>query len=143
MKKLMIICSSSFYENIPPLVKELEKRYEIILPNCYDEKVTNEDCYEMSDEEYFNFFKEMFHESRVKVKDVDGCLVLNYDKVKAGQTFKNYIGASTFLEMYEAFMSDKMIYIYNDLPDKSNILYDEIKGFNPIVINQDLNKIAL
>ena len=51
----------------------------------------------------------------------------------------NYIGASTFLEMYEAFMQDKRIYILFGLPD--SLLLDEIRGFNPTLLNGDLSRI--
>lgn len=141
MKKIMIICSSNFYDRIPPIKEVLEKKYELIMPNGYGEEENDEEYSNMSDEEYMSFFKEMFHMSRNKIKDVDACLVLNFDKNKRGTTYYNYIGASTFLEMYEAFMGDKKIYLYNDLPDKNNMLYDEIKGFNPVILNGDLNKI--
>ena len=141
MKKLMIICSSNFYNRIPPIKEVLEKKYELIMPNGYGEEENDEEYSNMSDEEYMSFFKEMFHMSRNKIKDVDACLVLNFDKNKRGTTYYNYIGASTFLEMYEAFMGDKTIYLYNDLPDKNNMLYDEIRGFNPVILNGDLNKI--
>ena len=105
MKKIMIICSTSFYNMIPPIKEKLEKRFELVMPNGYGEDSDNE--YDnMSDEEYMAFFKEMFHMSREKVSKVDACLVLNFDKVKNGTTYYNYIGASTFLEMYEAFMQD-------------------------------------
>ena len=50
---------------------------------------------------------------------------------------KNYIGGATFIEIYEAFMKNKKIYLYNDIPE--GMLYDEISGFSPIVINGDLN----
>lgn len=141
MKKIMIICSSNFYDRIPPIKEVLEKKYELIMPNGYGEEENDEEYSNMSDEEYMSFFKEMFHMSRNKIKDVDACLVLNFDKNKRGTTYYNYIGASTFLEMYEAFMGDKTIYLYNDLPDKNNMLYDEIKGFNPVILNGDLDKI--
>ena len=141
MKKIMIICSSNFYEKIPPIKEKLEKKYELIMPNGYLGKERDEEYSDMTDEEYMAFFKEMFHMSRNKIKDIDACLVLNFDKNKRGTTYYNYIGASTFLEMYEAFMGDKTIYLYNDLPDKNNMLYDEIKGFNPVILNGDLNKI--
>lgn len=141
MKKLMIICSSSFYDKIPSIAKELTNKFELIYPNCYNDVVTNEDCYKMSDEEYMEFFKKMYHDSRKKISKVDACLVLNFDRKKNGTLYKNYIGASTFLEMYEAFMSNKEIYLYNALPDKTNMLLDEIKGFNPILLEEDLTKI--
>ena len=44
-----------------------------------------------------------------------------------------------FLEMYDAFRSNKKIFLYNDAPD--GILKDGIMGFDPIIINEDLNKI--
>ena len=138
--KIMIVCSTSFYDRIEPIKEELLKRkYELIMPNCYDEPVTNEDNKKMTNEEYYKFFKEMYYESRDKINKIDAILVLNYTKVKKGIEMKNYIGASTFLEMYEAFMQNKKIYLINDIPD--NMLYDEIKGFNPIILNEDLNKI--
>ena len=141
MKKIMIICSSNFYDRIPSIKDILEKKYDLIMPNGYGEEENDKEYSNMTDEEYMAFFKEMFHMSRNKIKDVDACLVLNFDKNKRGTTYYNYIGASTFLEMYEAFMGDKKIYLYNDLPDKNNMLYDEIKGFNPVILNGDLDKI--
>jgi hypothetical protein len=135
--KILIVCSTSFYDKIEKIKKQLEDKYEVILPNCYDEPVTNEDNKKMTEEEYYAFFKKMYYESRDKIKDVDAILVLNYSKIKNNIEYKNYIGASTFLEMYEAFMQNKKIYILNDYPD--NMLYDEIKGFNPIVLNGNID----
>lgn len=140
MKKLMIICSTSFYDKIPEVVDGLKNRFELIMPNGYDEE-DNNDYDNMSDQQYSEFFKRMFNESREKVSRADIFLVLNFDKVKNGYTYKNYIGASTFLEMYEAFMEDKKIYLYNGLPDKNNMLYDEIKSTLPVIINSDLDLI--
>ena len=66
---------------------------------------------------------------------MDAVLVLNYDK----NGNKNYIGGATFLEMYEAFMNDKKIYLYNDIPE--GMLYDEIEGFSPVILNGNLDLI--
>ena len=52
---------------------------------------------------------------------------------------KNYIGGATFLEIYDAFRLNKKIYLYNDIP--KGMLYDEIQGFAPIIINGDISKI--
>ena len=138
--KIFIVCSTSFYNQIKPIQEELErKNYEVLLPNSYDESTTDHDYSNMTNEEYVSFFKKMYNLSRNKMSQVDAILVLNFDKVKNGIVYKNYIGASTFLEMYEAFMQNKKIFIYNDYPE--NMLYDEIKGFNPIILNGDLDKI--
>lgn len=142
MKKIMIVCSTSFYNYVDEINNKLkEYGYDTVLPNCYDAPVTNEDNKKFSDEEYYKFFKEMYEESREKVSTIDAILVLNFDKEKNNVIHKNYIGASTFLEMYEAFMQKKKIFILNSLPDSSNMLLDEIKGFNPIILNGNLDKI--
>lgn len=70
---------------------------------------------------------------------MDAVLVLNFDKEKDGEIYKNYIGGATCLEMYDAFRLNKHIYLYNDIPE--GILFDEIEGFTPIVLNRDLNLI--
>ena len=94
----------------------------------------------MTEVEYYNFFKEMYYESRNKIKEVDAILVLNYSKKENNIEYKNYIRTSTFLEMYEAFMQNKKLYMLNDYLD--SILYDDIKGFHPIISNGNLNKIS-
>ena len=138
--KIFIVCFTSFYDRIKPLKEELErKKYEVVLPNSYNEIENEHDYTNMSHEEYVNFFKEMYYMSRDKISKVDAILVLNFDKEKEGKVYNNYIGASTFLEMYEAFMQNKKIFMYNGYPD--NLLYDEIKGFNPIIINENLDMI--
>jgi hypothetical protein len=138
--KILVVCSTSFYDRIQPIQEALEKRgFLLKMPNCYDEPITSDDHKKMSEEEYLDFFKRMYYESREAVSMVDAILVLNYNKIKDGVEYHNYIGASTFLEMYEAFMQNKKIYIFNDYPD--NMLYDEIKGFHPIVLKGNLDLI--
>jgi len=70
---------------------------------------------------------------------MDAVLVLNFDKIENNKVLKNYIGGATFLEIYDAFRLNKKIYLYNDIP--KGILYDEIQGFGPIIINKDIEKI--
>ena len=75
----------------------------------------------------------MFKLSRDVILTQDAVLVLNFEK----NGVKNYLGGATFLEMYEAFMNNKKIFLYNDIPE--GILKDEICGFAPILIHGDLN----
>lgn len=139
--KIFIICSTSFYDKIKTIKEQLVSLgHVLIMPNNYDTPVTNEDHESKTEEEYVSFFQEMYLESRNKISEVDAVLVLNYTKEKNGQKLENYIGASTFLEMYEACMQKKKIYVMNDLPN--NMLLDEIKGFAPIIINGDLSIIG-
>ena len=75
----------------------------------------------------------MFKRSRDRIKSMDAVLTLNFDK----NGKKNYIGGSTFLELYEAFMENKKIYLWNEIPE--GILFDEISGFAPEIINGNLD----
>ncbi len=137
--KILIICATTFYNKIEEIKFELEKLgHTVETPNCYDNPVTNDDNKNMTKQEYLDFFKEMYARSRNAITNIDAVLVLNFDKEKNGVKYSNYIGASTFLEMYEAYMQNKKIYLYNDLPDVNNILLDEIKGFGPILIKQNI-----
>ena len=139
--KVLVVCSTSFYDRVEDVKNGLEKNGHVVyLPNCYDDPVTNDDNKLMDDQEYLDFFRSMYYESRDKILEIDAILVLNYTKEKNGVALNNYIGASTFLEMYEAFMQNKKIFMINDYPD--NMLLDEIKGFNPIIINGDISKIG-
>lgn len=138
MKKVMIACSTCFYDKIDEISKELIKLgFDIIYPNGYNEE--NEWRDDFNEEEYVKFFKKMFANSRDKTCKTDILLVLNFDKVKNGKVLSNYIGASTFLEIYEASMNNKKVYLMNPIPD--NLLYEEIKGCGVEVINCDLNKL--
>ena len=79
----------------------------------------------------------MYKQSEDTIKNMDAVLVLNYDKNKDGKNYKNYIGGATFLEMYDAFRLGKKIFLINDIP--KGMLFDEIEGFNPIILNGNID----
>lgn len=136
--KILIICSKKFYNMIPNIKQKLENNnHTIYLPNCFDNPDTEDKMRILGEKEHSEFKAKMFRQSEETIKNMDAVLVLNYDKEKDGKTLKNYIGGATFLEMYDAFRFNKKIYLFNDIPE--GILNDEIKGFNPIVINGNLD----
>ena len=136
--KVFIICSKKFYPQIEKIKTHLEeKNIEVFLPNCYDEPTTEEKAWCLGKEEHQKFKAAMYKQSEDIIREMDAVLVLNFDKEKDGQIFKNYIGGATFLEMYDAFRLGKRIYLYNDIPH--GILYDEIQGFNPTIIYGNLD----
>ena len=137
--KIMICCSTTFYDRVEEISNKLiSKGYSVIYPNGYLENNFELDE-NVSDEEYSSFFRNMYQESIDKIKEIDAILVLNYDKNKNGDIYKNYIGASTFLEMYEAFMNNKKIFLFNEIPE--NMLFDEIKSFQPTIIKGNIENI--
>lgn len=138
--KILIICSKRFYSKIEEIKKVLEERnMEVFLPNCYDDPKAEQKMWDLGKKEHQEFKARMFKQSEDTIAKMDAVLVLNFDKEKDNQVFKNYIGGATFLEMYNAFRAGKKIFMYNDIPE--GMLYDEIEGFGPIVINGDLNLI--
>ena len=138
--KILTICSKNFYPQIAKIKKELERSgNEVFLPNCYDDPLTEQKMWNLGKEEHQKFKARMFKQSEDTISNLDAVLVLNFDKEKNGKTFKNYIGGATFLEMYDAFRMGKKIFLYNDIPE--GMLYDEIEGFGPTIINGNLDLI--
>ena len=132
--KILLICSKAFYDKLSCLKNELEKLNHIVfMPNCYDAPQT-ESKYRGTNE-HSEWKAKMIKHSEEVIKNMDAVLVLNYDK----NNQKNYIGGATFLEMYDAFRLGKQIYMLHDIP--SGMLKDEIIGFNPTIIHEDLNLI--
>lgn len=111
----------------------------MFLPNCYDDPTAEQRIWDLGKEEHQKFKTKMYKQSEDTISQMDADLVLNLDKDKDGKVFKNYIGGATFLEMYDAFRLGKKIYLFNDIPNV--MLFDEIEGFGPIIINDDLNLI--
>jgi hypothetical protein len=133
--KIWIVCSKSFYDRIPPIRGELEAAgFEVILPNSYDNPSSEKAAWDAGAAEHVKFKWKMFELSEKIAKSADVMLVLNYEK----HGVKNYIGGATFLEMYEAFRNRKPIFLMNDVPE--GILYDEICGFAPVVLDGNLDK---
>ena len=138
--KILIICSKKFYSKIEEVKKFLEdKNIEVFLPNCYDDPGTEQRMWDLGKKEHQEFKARMYRQSEETISKMDAVLVLNLDKEKEGEIFKNYIGGATFLEMYDAFRLGTKIYLYNDIPN--GMLFDEIEGFGPIIIKGDLNLI--
>ena len=136
--RVLIICSKKFYYKIKDIKSILEKNnIEVFLPNCYDDPTTEQRMREKGKKEHQEFKSKMYKQSEETIAKIDAVLVLNFDKEKDGQVLKNYIGGATFLEMYDAFRLGKKIFLYNEIPN--GMLFDEIEGFNPIIINGNLD----
>ena len=137
--KLLIICSKKFYDKIEDIKKGLNKNVEVFMPNCYDAPDTESKMRDLGKDAHQEFKAKMYKQSEDTIKKMDAVLVLNFDKEKDGVVYKNYIGGATFLEMYEAFRYNKKIYLYNNIPE--GMLFDEIEGFDPIIINGNVKLI--
>ena len=132
--KILLICSKAFYFKLDDYKCRLESLgHSVFMPNCYDAPHT-EDKYRGTPE-HGSFKAKMFRQSEETIKNMDGVLVLNFNK----NGIDNYIGGATFLEIYDAFRMNKKIYFVNPIPD--NMLKDELIGFSPTIIGYNLNEI--
>lgn len=132
--KIFLICSKSFYDRLLGFKDRLEKLgHKIYMPNCWDCPET--EAKYRGTEEHSKWKASMIKHSEEVISNVDAVLVLNFDK----NGFKNYIGGATFLEIYDAFRLDKKIFFVNDIPE--GMLKDELIGFAPIIIGDNLNLI--
>lgn len=144
--KITICGSIAFFEDMLVAKKELEALgHEVDLPPT---KILNGQGEYITVAQYYEIRKAGSLETWVwdakKVamlnhfnKEVwaDAILVMNMDK----KGIKGYIGANTLIEMGLALFLKKPIYLFNPLPEMD--YSEEIKGMQPIVINQDLKNI--
>lgn len=138
--KILIICSKKFYSNIDKYERILKSNgHEVFMPNCYNKPESEEEAWKKGKEEHRKFKAKMYNQSENIIRNMDAVLVLNFDKEKDGIICKNYIGGATFLEMYDAFRLNKKIYMYNSIPEC--LLYDEIDGLSPIILNGKIDQI--
>ena len=134
--KIFIIYSASFYDKISPIKNYLEEKgFEVLLPNTYDNPNEEKEACEKGYKAHAELEKALFKKSEEKIKSVDAVLCINLRK----HNVDNYIGGATFIEIYEAFKNNKKIFLYHDIP--KGMLYDELAGFDPIIINEDLDLI--
>jgi len=136
--KIFICTSKAFYGDIADVVRDLKlKNFEVILPNNYETPHVEGEMRALGDIGHAAWKADMLRLQAQKAASADAVLVMNLKK----NDIENYIGGAVMLEMYEAFRLGKKIFIWNPIPE--NMLRDEIKGMQPIVINGDISKINL
>jgi MoaA/NifB/PqqE/SkfB family radical SAM enzyme len=133
----IFICASKYnYHHINKIAMELKKAGHILtFPNLYHDPFYEERVKKISYKKHGQVKRKYLKLQAKKVEQNDAVFVINRDEGKQ----KNYIGGATFLEMYKAFELKKKIFLLNPIP--KGILEDEIIGFNPTIINGDLNLI--
>ncbi|MBI5138752.1 MAG: hypothetical protein HZA95_03060 [Candidatus Vogelbacteria bacterium] len=136
--KIFVCASRHLYDKIRSHVDELKRvGHEITPPNCYDDPGCGARMKEtLTPDKYSEWKASMLDKQIEKVTMNEAVLVFNCEK--NGQ--ENYIGGATFLEIFKAWELKKKIFLWNPIPE--GMLYDELIGMKPTVVNRDLNKIV-
>lgn len=145
-KKTITICSSaSFYKDVLVIARKIKQLgFKVAIPktankmkesgnfNVADYKTwfTNQDDYKKKTKLIDSHFK--------KIVESDAILVVNNKK----HGISGYIGGNTLMEMALAHYFKKKIFIWNDI-DSDLAFEEEVKGLNPIFIQQDLSRIKI
>lgn len=141
------VCSSAFFtKKVYEIKQKLEERgHEVfVFPDEVElngKRLHVTEFYKMRKEDYFNdkYWKlknELIHEHIEKIEKSDAILVLNLDKNEE----KGYIGGNTFLEIGIAYYLSKKIFLWKK-PSESLPYFEEIMALNPIIINENIEKI--
>jgi hypothetical protein len=134
--KIIICCSKALYSEVAGIQQQLEAAgYVVTLPNNFDNSGEEDEMRKLGTDQHSAWKAKLIRLQGKKVENNDAILVLNLEK--HGQA--NYISGSTFLEMFKVWELGKKIYFWNDIP--TGILQDEIIGFGPTVIHNDLSRI--
>lgn len=99
-----LICSVAFYDQVEEIADGLRASgHEVIYPGVYNEMSIAEMARRQGGDALLKFKQQMYELSEKNIKRSDAVLAINLDK--NGQ--ENYIGGSTFLELYEAYRNRK------------------------------------
>lgn len=134
--KIFIVGSKYCFDKIPSIQQALEKMGHVItVPSGFADPFREIEVKKLDRETYIKFKTQKLIEQGERVTANDAVLVMNFEK--NGQI--NYIGGATFLEVFKAWELGKKIFFYNPLPE--GMLYDELLGMNPTILNGDLSSI--
>jgi hypothetical protein len=134
----IFVCTSRhLYSKAAPIITALEAAgHTVTLPNNFDDPGRENRLKAANAAEYPEWKASMFRMQGEKIAKNEAVLILNFEK----EGKPNYIGGATFLEMFKAWELGKKIYLYNPIPE--GMLYDELVGMGPVVINGNLSLVA-
>ncbi|MBN1175794.1 hypothetical protein JXA48_04055 [Candidatus Woesearchaeota archaeon] len=130
---IAICASMSFAKEMIEVKEKLEQKgHQITLPEG-TEKFLEDPGRE--EDKWTKIEIDPFKEYFKVIGQNDAILVLNMNK----KGIEGYVGSNTLIEIAFAHVQNKIIYLYNRIPEMN--CADEIFAMKPIIINQDLDLI--
>lgn len=132
--KITICGSMAFAKDMIKIKQKLEEQNHIVIVPANIDKYANGTIYIENKWEKIEF--DVIRAYFKEIKKTDAILVINKNK----NNIKNYVGGNSLIEIAFAHVLNKKIFLLNSVPQ---INYsDEIKAMNPVILNNDLNKIV-
>ncbi len=146
--KIVLCGSLAFAKDMGEIKEKLEKTGHLVLVSdtaedakkrgITDIKKWLEQMRKFESDKFAKYMAEKLKSHLEKIKSSDAILVCNFDK----SGVKNYIGASTLMEIGYAFEHGKRIYLLNPL-NESLSGAEEIIAMKPAILNGRLEMIRI
>lgn len=144
IKSITICSSASFYKRVWEIKVQLEKDgLKVRVPHTAElmkksgnYKVGHYKTWYADPKKYRRKAYLMRRHFR-EIERADAILVVNERK----QGIDGYIGGNVLMEMGVAFYLHKKIFLWNP-PSRKSLLYEEIMGCLPVIINKDISKLS-
>jgi len=148
LMKIVLCGSLAFTKEFDEIRETLEKAGHLVLTSdtaedakkrgIADVKKWLEQMRKFESEKFVKYMAEKLKSHIEKIKNSDAILVVNLDK----SGVKNYIGASTLMQIGYAFEHGKRIYLLNSL-NESQSGAEEIIAMKPSILNGRLEMIRI
>ena len=141
--KIYVLGSNSFVEKMVECKDKLcELGFEGWIHSDYEAHVRGEkkafpDSDDTEENADFKRAHDYIRQHYKHILESDAVLIVNMEK----KGVKNYIGGNCLMEMGQAYINNKKIFLLNDIPTEVPFL-DEIKAMDPICLHGDLSKIS-
>lgn len=128
----------SFSKEMLQLKSDLESLgfLDVVIPHNTERYASNELAETSHEAVKEKLDRDLIRSYYQEIASADAVIIANYDK----NGIKNYIGGNSFLEAAFAHVFNKKLYFLFDIPE---MMYsDELKVFQPIVLNGELKQIV-
>lgn len=128
----------SFSKEMLQLKSDLESLgfLDVVIPHNTERYASNELAETSHEAVKEKLDRDLIRSYYQEIASADAVIIANYDK----NGIKNYIGGNSFLEAAFAHVLNKKLYFLFDIPE---MMYsDELKVFQPIVLNGELKQIV-
>lgn len=139
--KIYVLGSNSFVKEMVASVDKIKKAgHEGWIHPHYIDYVTQKDHPHLErlkngEDSKIKIENDYIRQHYKHIIESDAIFIVNLEK----NGIKNYIGGNVLLEMGQAYVNDKKIYLMNPIPDMP--YKDELIALQPIVIDGDFSKI--